>query len=147
MLVALMLVVAGCTSIYHRTRSEMPPDPAAEVELRLAEARHAEAQASQAGKKLLANLRKGKVDTLISADFDRLEAAGFELERRALAVRDASARNGDGAKVTAEIERLLRSAQSWLAYVQVNRSTERKIQTGHLEALLANPAEGGRQMR
>ena len=125
----------------------MPSDPLAEVELRLAEARQAEDQAGQAGKKLLANLRKGKVDTIISADFDRLEAAGFELERRALAARDASARNGDVAKVTAEIERLLRSAQSWLAYVQANRSTERKIQTGHLEGLLANPAEGGRQMR
>lgn len=142
-----MLVAAGCTSIYHRTRSGMPPDPVAEVDLRLAEARHAEDQASQAGKKLLANLRKGKVDSLISADFDRLEATGFELERRALAARDASARNGDVAKATAEIERLLQQAQVWLIYVQTNRSAGPATQSDRLEALLASPAERGGQTR
>ena len=125
----------------------MPPDPGAEVALRLAEARHAEAQASQAGKKLLANLRKGKVDSLISADFDRLEATGFELERRALAARDASARNGDDAKATAEIERLLQQAQVWLIYVQTNRSAGPATQSDRLEALLASPAERGGQTR
>lgn len=125
----------------------MPPDPVAEVDLRLAEARHAEAQASQAGKKLLANLRKGKVDALISADFDRLEATGFELERRALAARDASARNGDDAKATAEIERLLQQAQVWLIYVQTNRSAGPATQSDRLEALLASPAERGGRTR
>ena len=126
----------------------MPSDPLAEVELRLAEARQAEDQAGQAGKKLLANLRKGKVDTIISADFDRLEAAGFELERRALAARDASARNGDVAKVNAEIERLLQQAQVWLIYAQTNRSAGPATQSDRLEALLAaSPAERGGQTR
>lgn len=141
LLFALLMVAAGCTSIYHRTRSDLPPEPAAEVELRISEARKAEDQARQAGRKLLGHLRQGKPGATISADFDRLEAAAFELERRALAARDAVQPPGGSAEATAEIERLLQSAQAWLACVQTNRSAAPATQIAQLEAVLNRPPD------
>jgi hypothetical protein len=138
---ALLIVAAGCTSIYHRTRSDLPPEPAAEAELRISEARKAEDQARQSGRKLLGHLRQAKPGATISADFDRLEAAAFELERRALAARDAVEPPGGNPEVTSAIEVLLHTAQSWLAYVQTNRSVEPATQVGQLEALLDRTPE------
>jgi len=135
------ITTTGCQSIYHQTRSGLPPEPAAEVELRINEARQAADRAHLAGKKLLGHLRQGKVDSTLSADFDRLETAAFEVERRALAARDAAERNGANPDVPAEIERLLRNAQAWLAYVQSNRSADRATQIGQLEALLDRTAD------
>lgn len=133
---------AGCTSIYHRTRSELPADPAAEVELRLQEARQAADQASQAARKLLGHLRQAKSGAVISTDFDRLEAAAYELERRTLAARDATARHDTAAEWIAELERLLGQAQAWLACVQAHRTSERAKQINQLETLLARQTEG-----
>jgi len=141
LLFALLIAVTGCTSIYHRTRSDLPAEPAAEVELRISEARKAEDQARQAARNLLGHLRQAKPGATISADFDRLEAAAFEMERRALAARDAVEPPGGNTEATTAIERLLQSAQTWLAYVQSNRPTAPATQIAQLEALLNRPPD------
>jgi len=141
LLFALLIGAAGCASIYHQTRSGLPPEPPAEVELRISEARKAQDQARQAGRKLLGHLRQAKPGATIAADFDRLEAAAFELERRALAARDAVEPPRQGVEAISEIERFLESSQTWLAFVQSNRLAEPATQFAQLEALLAQPAD------
>ncbi len=139
LLLALAVGATGCSSIYHRTRSELPPDPAVELELRLADARRAEEQAAQAGRKLGAHLRQGRADAVIAADFDRLEVAGFELERRTLAARDANSRIGEPAEAALEIERLLNRAAAWIGFVRQHRAAPQESRMAALEKLLANP--------
>ncbi len=141
LLFALLIGAAGCASIYHQTRGDLPPEPAAEVELRISEARKADDQMRQAGRKLLSHLRHAKPPATISPDFDRLEAAAFELERRALAARDAVEPPRQGVEAISEIGRLLEGSQTWLAFVQSNRLAEPATQIAQLEALLAQPAD------
>lgn len=137
LLCVLTLAATACTSIYHRTQSGLPPDPAAELELRIREARQAADQADQAARKLLGHLRQPKADAIISADFDRLEAAAYEVERRALAARDAGGPPDGRPDTAAAIEPILKRAETWLAYVQSHRSADRATQIVRLEALLA----------
>jgi CDP-diglyceride synthetase len=49
---SLALVGVGCSSIYHRSRALLPPDPVAQLELRVDEAHRAEQLAQQAGARL-----------------------------------------------------------------------------------------------
>ena len=135
-MLAVCLGQFSCTSIYHRTQKYLPPEPAAELKIRLAEVAEAEKRAKQAAAKLLDNLQREKPGTVIDTDFDRLEVAAFDLERRASAARDAAERCGKSADVGGEIERLKRQAQSWLQYVQGNRTANRETQVQQLQALL-----------
>ena len=136
LMVAICIGQFSCTSIYHRTQRHLPPEPTAELRLRLAEAAEAENLAKQAAVKLFDNLQREKPGTMIDTDFDRLEAAAFDLERRASAARDAAERCGKSAEFAGEIERLKRQAQSWLEYVQANRAAHRDTQVQQLQALL-----------
>lgn len=135
----LLLTAAGCTSIYHRTQSGLPPEPTAELELRIREARQAADQADQAARKLLGHLRQPKADAIIAADFDRLESAAHEVERRALAARDAGGPPDGRPSTAAAIEPLLKQAEAWLAYVQSHRLADRATQIAQLETLLNRP--------
>src|SRR5688572_26513677 len=75
LMVAICIGQFSCTSIYHRTQRHLPPEPTAELRLRLAEAAEAENLAKQAAVKLFDNLQREKPGTMIDTDFDRLEAA------------------------------------------------------------------------
>jgi hypothetical protein len=136
LLVALSIGPISCTSIYHRARTELPPEPAAELSRRVAEAGQAESLARQAGARLLDSLQQGKLPAVTETDFDRLEAAAFELERRVWAARDVAQRcdkpvDGDG-----EIKRLSGQAHSWLEYVHANRTADPVTQLRQLHAVL-----------
>jgi hypothetical protein len=131
---------SGCNSIYHRTRATLPPEPAAELGMRVADARRAESLAGQAGRKLQEHLNRGLSGEVIQADFDRLELAAFELERRGLAARDAQKRCGEPAALAGEIEQFHRRSNSWQDYVQANRHADLATQSRRLDALLRGPA-------
>lgn len=126
----------GCTSIYRRARNELPPEPVAELNLRVADAGQAERLARQAEARLRNDLQRQKPPAVTGIDFDRLEAAAFELERRVLAARDAAERCGRPTDSMAEIERLSRQARAWLDYVQANRGAGPAIQLQRLDGLL-----------
>ena len=136
LLLLISLGVTGCTSMYHRTRKELPPDPAAELELRVAEATRAHKIAEQAGRKLLQNLQRQKSGTGVQFDFDRLEAAAYELERRVLAIENARARCESFTKFEADVNRLRQQTETWLQYVKNNRDAEPAAQFKHLRPLL-----------
>lgn len=108
--------------------------------MRVAEARRAESLAGQAGRKLFEHLNRGLSGEIIQADFDRLEVAAFELERRVLAARDAQARCSEPAELAGEIEQLKQRANSWQEYVQANRQADTTTQSRRLDALLRDPA-------
>ena len=136
LLVALAIGLTGCTSIYHRTQSRLPTEPAAELALRLDEARKSRTLAEQAAAKLHDNLRRDRSGVTIEAGFDRLEAAGYELERRALAVSDTAERLGQSADASVEIAQLMGQAQTWLDFVRSSRTAEVPVQLRELESLL-----------
>ena len=136
LLVALAIGLTGCTSIYHRTQSRLPTEPAAELALRLDEARTSARLVEQAAVKLHDSLRRGRPGVTIEAGFDRLEAAGYELERRALAVSDTAERLGQSADASVEIAQLTGQAQTWLDFVKSSREAEAVDQLGKLESLL-----------
>jgi hypothetical protein len=135
-LVALAIAQTGCTSIYSRTRTQFPPQPSAELSLRVAEARGAESLAEQSAAKLLDSLQRQKPAIISETDFDRLEAAAFDLERRVWAARDAAEPCGNSSKLTAEIKELECRAGSWLDYVQTHRDADVTTQVKKLQALL-----------
>ena len=138
---ALSLWTTGCTNLYHRTRAQLPPDPAAEADLRIAETAQAEAAVQRAGAILLDNLQADKSAAAIQTDFDRLEAAAFDFERRALTAADAVKRSGDPGRFAGEMERLGGKARSWLEYVRLNRTIDRSQQRQNLRPLISNPGE------
>jgi hypothetical protein len=139
--VCLLLLIAlgggsGCTSIYHRYRAELPTGPSAELKLRIAETRRANDIAGQAAGLLHNSLQGGLSGEVLQANFDRLESAAFELERRVLAARDSWKRCGEPADRVGEIEELHRRATSWLDYAQANRSANASTRALQLEVLL-----------
>jgi hypothetical protein len=130
---ALGISATGCTSIYHRTRTELPPEPTAELNLRVAEATQAEREVRAAGARLLQTLRRQKPRALAETEFDRLETAAFDLERRAWAARDAAERCGNPEAFAGEIERLRQQSDAWLGYIRANRSAAPATQLEQLE--------------
>jgi len=107
--------------------------------MRLAEAKRAESSAVQAGRKLRDHLNRGLSGEIIQADFDRLELAVSDLDRRVLTSRDAQARCSAPAELAGEIERLRRRADAWRDYLQTSRRAEPGAQSEQLEALLREP--------
>jgi hypothetical protein len=136
LLFALSIGGTACTSIYHRTHTELPPEATAELRMRVEEAGQAEGSARQAGASLLESLQRGRPRTVTETDFDRLEAAAFDLERRVRAARDAAQRCGEPVGHGAEIERLSKQARAWLEYVQANRAADPAAQLRQLRAVL-----------
>jgi len=133
----LWLVVVGscgCSSIYHQTRTQLPPEPTAELSLRLAEAREADRQLETVGRELLAQLHQGF--TCAQYEFDRLDTAAHELERCLGAAVVTAARCEPPANREAEIEFLRVQASVWRAYVEANRAADPAIQEQQLEELL-----------
>jgi hypothetical protein len=135
-LVLLLLAASGCTSTYHRAQAQLPPEPAAELSLRIAEAEQAERLARDAAQKLYNNLRQEDRREDLTVGFDRLEAAAYDLERRVLAARDAEEKCGKSDHSTAAIERLNTQAFAWIAYVETHRDREAPGRIRTLEVLL-----------
>jgi hypothetical protein len=104
--------------------------------MRVAEAERAKGLAEQAGVKLLDSLQRHNPAAVTETDFDRLEAATFDLERRVWAARDAAERCGKPVNFAKEIEQLDHQAHAWLDYVQTNRATDFASQIEKLQALL-----------
>jgi hypothetical protein len=107
--------------------------------VRVADAGRAEELAKQAGKRLLNVLKRPEPQARAETDFDRLEAAAFELERRVLAARDAAKRCGQPAACAGELERLDRHAPAWLGYVHRYRTADPATQVRELQQLLRLP--------
>lgn len=134
-LLALGLGLTGCTSTYHEACSQMPPEPEAEFQVCLEQAAQAEQHTTQAATWLLASLQRAEARLRIQTDFDRLEAAGFDLERRLLAARDAAARTVQPSAHAAELERLGHCAASWLDYAKRYRTADSASQLRELQLL------------
>jgi hypothetical protein len=139
LLAALWLAASGCNSIYHRTQTVLPPEPGAQLRLRMDEARRAETLAAQTGTRLRDDLARGMSGERLQADFDRLELAAFELQRRAAAARDVAASSEAHPELAGEIERLHLRSKAWLDYVQAARQAEPAAQVRRLESLLGRP--------
>jgi len=103
----------------------------------MVEAHGAERLATQAGKRLLADLKLGVDGDLIQTDFDRVEIFAFELQRRVLATRDLPGASELDSELDAEIERLQMCSESWLAFVGAARSEDVAAQRRRLEEVLA----------
>jgi hypothetical protein len=140
--VALGMIATGCTSIYRRAQAQCPPSQSAELALRLSEAQKAEQITRQAAEILRADLKGTNRASHCETDFDRLEVAAFDLDRRVLTARDMAERCGESGAAAAEIGRLGWQAQSWLEYVQKQRTSDPALRLGALEVLLLQPARG-----
>jgi hypothetical protein len=130
------LAATGCSSIYGRARKEMPPEPTAELKLRVAEAERAETLVHRAGMQLLESLQKEKSAPVQVTDFNRLEAATYDLERRVLAARDTLVGRFQAEDTMPELERLEQRARAWLGFVQKGDGADRPTKIRELEMLL-----------
>jgi hypothetical protein len=137
---ALWLTATGCNSIYHRTQKLLPPEPGAQLTVRLDEARRAENFAAQAGTKLRDDLARGVSGETAQADLDRLELAALDLQRRTAAARDVATSNKGNPELASEIERLHLRSKAWLDYVQAARNADPAAQVARLDDLLRGPA-------
>jgi len=79
----------GCSSIYRRSRALLPPDPLAQLKVRVDEAHRAEQLAQKAGARLRDRPALGLDAEAVEIGVDRVEAAAFEFERRVASARDA----------------------------------------------------------
>jgi hypothetical protein len=134
-----MVALVGCKSFYEKTHAALPPEPVAELRLRITEAQEAQDFAGQAARKLQENLKRGLKSDVIQTDFDRLEAAAFDLVRRVLAARDIQARCGETGELAGQIELLQRRAVAFQAYVQGSRQADAATQARELDVLLRDP--------
>ena len=140
LLAVLWVAATGCTSIYHRTRATLPPEPGAQLTMRLDEARRAESVASQAGTRLRDDVARGLSGETLQADLDRLEMAAFELERRTQTARDVATSSQGHSEIASEIERLHLRSTALLDYVRAARKTDPAAQVARLDDLLRGPA-------
>lgn len=139
LLAVLWLVASGCNSIYHRTQTVLPPEPDARLRMHVDEARRAETLAARAGTRLRHDLVHGSPGERLRADFDRLEMAAFELQRRTETARDAVTASDGHSELASEIERLQLRSKAWLYYVQTARQAEPAAQAARLDKLLGGP--------
>jgi hypothetical protein len=99
------------------------------------EARQAGKQCDKAAARLLDSLQHQKSGAVIQVDFDRLETAAFDLERRVLAATDAAARCTKAGQSEDALGQLGCRAQTWLEYVHVNRAADPTQQLQNLRVL------------
>jgi hypothetical protein len=128
-----MVGSCGCSSIYHQTRTQLPPEPKAELSLRLDEATETNRQLEKAGRQLLEVLRRRS--TSAGIEFDRLELAVHELERGVMAAAVAAQRCEPTAESEAKLESLQLRSRAWGAYVEANRAADPVTQEQKLEEL------------
>jgi hypothetical protein len=139
LLTTLWIAASGCTSVYHRTRATLPPEPGAQLAMRLDEARRAERFASQAGARLRDDLARGLSWEFVQADLDRLEMAAYELERRTQTVRETACFSEGHSEMAAELEHLNRRSTALLDYVNAVRKTDPSAHAERLDELLRSP--------
>lgn len=139
MLAALLAAVAGCNSIYHRSRPTLSPDPCAELRLRIHEARQAESAVAQAGGRLRDHLTRGVTGDALRADLDRLEGAVLDLDRRVATAREAARACPGQAPLTSEVDGLAGRSASWLDYLHAAREADPASRLPRLEELLRGP--------
>jgi hypothetical protein len=113
----------GCTSIYNRAQSRLPPEPKAALAMRVAEAAKAEKLAGVEGARLLNSIERRSAVSVLETDLDRLEAVAFDFERRVRTAWDASEGCGGPAEAREDIERMSVVARRWLDFVQTARQT------------------------
>ena len=139
LLAALWVAASGCTGLYNRTRATLPPEPGAQLTMRMDEARRAESVASQAGTRLRDDVARGLSAETLQADLDRLEMAAFELERRTQTARDVAIASEGHSEMASEIERLHLRSTALLDYVRAARKTDPAAQVARLDDLLRGP--------
>lgn len=127
----------GCNSIYHRAWTMLPAEPESQLKMRVEEAHRTVRLATEAGTKLLADLKSGVESDLIQADFDRVEMFALELQRRVLATRDIPGASGLDSRLGDEIERLQMCSETWLTFVATARREGVAAQLRRLEEVLA----------
>jgi len=111
----------GCSSIYRRSRALLPPDPLAQLKVRVDEAHRAEQLAQKAGARLRDRPALGLDAEAVEIGVDRVEAAAFEFERRVASARDAAERCKERTQLAGELERLDRRSRDLMEYVQFLR--------------------------
>lgn len=136
---ALWLAFTGCAAVYHRTQQALPPDPAAQLTMRVEEARHAETFAAQAAAELRDDLSRHSNERTIQADLDRLELAARDLQRRTAAAWEFAASCKGHPAAVEDIDRLDLRAKAWLEYVQAARQSGPAAQAQRLANLLRGP--------
>jgi hypothetical protein len=136
LVVALCTGLAACSSIYHRTWATFPPEPGAELRIRVEEAQRVERFTKQAGVKLRNDLEHEESGEIIQSDFDRLEMLALELLRRVMTARDVAPQTGTGASLVAELEQLQGRSTSWLDFVRSSRHEAADAQARRLEAVM-----------
>src|SRR2546426_9439253 len=132
----------GCGSIYRQTRAKLPPEPCAQLHLRVTEAQRAENLAEQTITRLRDRLTHGVSGAALETAIDRVEAAAVELERQVASARGAAAHCEGQTQLGSEIERLHRRASKLLEYVQAVRRGGNSTNARQLDDLLdgaANP--------
>lgn len=135
LLLAFGIGAVGCSSIYHKTRNRLPPESSAELRLRIEETVRAERQTQQAAEKLARSLQRHEPLAILETDFDRLEAAAFDFERRALAARDVTEGCSEPSASAMEVDRLSREAESWLGFIATNRAADLTTQLRELQRM------------
>jgi hypothetical protein len=127
----------GCgSSIYQRTRSALPPEPCAQLKLRVEESQGAEKRAEQTIQLVCDRFNQGLSGEAIAPDVDRAEAAVFELERHVASARDAAAHCDGETQLKSEIERLQKRSKNLLTSVQDIRRRGYSADARQLEDLL-----------
>lgn len=140
LILALALVGVGCGSIYQQTRAKLPPEPCAQLELRVAEAQRAEKLTEQAVTKLRGRLSQGLSGAAIETEVDRVETATFDLERRVASARDAAAHCEGQTRLAAEIERLQQRSTILLKNIQAMNQGGSSASARQLDDLLNGAA-------
>jgi len=128
----------GCGSIYLRTRATFPPEPCAQLKLRVDESQRAEKRAEQTIQSVCDRFNQGLSGDAIAPDVNRAEAAVFELERHVASARDAAAHCDGETQLTSEIERLQKRSKNLLTSVQDIRRRGYSADARQLEDLLHN---------
>lgn len=141
LLFLLGLGLAGCSSIYRETEAWLPPEPRAQLKLRIEEAERAEQHARQTITALRDGLNAGKTSTATETDVDRMATAAFDFDRRVASARDAAAHCAFDPQLTNELERLQGRSRRLLDYVQAMGASGNSIDARQLDDLLKNLAK------
>jgi hypothetical protein len=136
LLIACGLGGNACTSIYHRTRADLPADRQTELSLRVREARAAENRTAAAASDLLKHLDPVSSTPDTRLQFDRLAIAAFEFERRVQVAFEASMRCADPGQWAHELARLRQQAAGWRAGVENYQATDAATWRRQLEESL-----------
>ena len=142
---ALWLTASGCKSVYERTQPLLPPDPCAQLKMRIEDARRWERVTAEAGGQLRDHLKRSPSAEAIQTDFDRLEMSAFELQRRTNEARDAAGSCEQQKQFSDDLDGLDASAKAWLDYVHTYRQAEAVAQTRQLDNLLRVSAPSAKE--